>query len=179
MAPNRIIHAVSRRAALCPLRPWSLYLSGDSISGTRPNLAGHQPRVRCDRTSGRPDAAPCVTESVATAELCNFIKCRIPFLTGGLFEPLGDYNRRKVNINLPDTLFTIPTTWTKARGNHQIFGGTWPGSAWGSHRSTRAGCGKTFLRSASDLAPADNKEVRCNQPAAKMAEFGSSRSLLG
>jgi hypothetical protein len=37
---------------------------------------------------------------------CDSFKCRIPFLNGGLFEPPEDYNWRKVNINLPDRLFT-------------------------------------------------------------------------
>ena len=37
---------------------------------------------------------------------CGYFKCRIPFLNGGLFEPLGNYDWRRVNINLPDTLFT-------------------------------------------------------------------------
>ena len=37
---------------------------------------------------------------------CNFFKCRIPFLNGGLFEPLGDYNWRKIDIPLPNRLFT-------------------------------------------------------------------------
>jgi len=33
-------------------------------------------------------------------------KCRIPFLNGGLFEPLGDYDWRKTDIVLPNKLFT-------------------------------------------------------------------------
>ena len=37
---------------------------------------------------------------------CTHFKCRIPFLDGGLFEPLGNYDWRRVNINLPDKLFT-------------------------------------------------------------------------
>lgn len=37
---------------------------------------------------------------------CDRFKCRIPFLNGGLFEPLGNYNWRKINIDLPDKLFT-------------------------------------------------------------------------
>jgi type I restriction-modification system DNA methylase subunit len=36
---------------------------------------------------------------------CNRFKCRIPFLNGGLFEPLGDYDWRKTDINLPNRLF--------------------------------------------------------------------------
>lgn len=36
----------------------------------------------------------------------NRFKCRIPFLNGGLFEPLGDYNWRKTDIILPNNLFT-------------------------------------------------------------------------
>jgi len=38
--------------------------------------------------------------------LCNHFKCRVPFLNGGLFEPLGDYNWRKIDIILPNKLFT-------------------------------------------------------------------------
>ena len=37
---------------------------------------------------------------------CNRFKCRIPFLNGGLFEPLGDYDWRKTDITLPNKLFT-------------------------------------------------------------------------
>jgi type I restriction-modification system DNA methylase subunit len=37
---------------------------------------------------------------------CEGFKCRIPFLNGGLFEPLGDYNWRKTDIALPNKLFT-------------------------------------------------------------------------
>jgi hypothetical protein len=37
---------------------------------------------------------------------CGRFKCRIPFLNGGLFEPLGNYDWRGVNINVPDKLFT-------------------------------------------------------------------------
>ncbi len=37
---------------------------------------------------------------------CNRFKSRIPFLNGGLFEPLGDYNWKKTDIILPNTLFT-------------------------------------------------------------------------
>lgn len=33
-------------------------------------------------------------------------KCRIPFLNGGLFEPLGHYDWRKTDIILPNKLFT-------------------------------------------------------------------------
>lgn len=36
----------------------------------------------------------------------NRFKCRIPFLNGGLFEPLGDYNWEKTDIILPNKLFT-------------------------------------------------------------------------
>lgn len=36
---------------------------------------------------------------------CNRFKCRIPFLNGGLFEPLGDYNWRKTDITLANKLF--------------------------------------------------------------------------
>ncbi|MBE0541665.1 MAG: Eco57I restriction-modification methylase domain-containing protein [Verrucomicrobia bacterium] len=37
---------------------------------------------------------------------CNRFKCRIPFLNGGLFEPMGDYDWRKTDITLPNKLFT-------------------------------------------------------------------------
>jgi type I restriction-modification system DNA methylase subunit len=37
---------------------------------------------------------------------CNHFKCRIPFLNGGLFEPLADYDWRKTDIILPNKLFT-------------------------------------------------------------------------
>src|SRR5262249_15851712 len=37
---------------------------------------------------------------------CNRFKCRIPFLNGGLFEPLGDYDWRHTDIILPNKLFT-------------------------------------------------------------------------
>lgn len=33
-------------------------------------------------------------------------QCRIPFLNGGLFEPLGDYDWRTTDVLLPDRLFT-------------------------------------------------------------------------
>jgi type I restriction-modification system DNA methylase subunit len=37
---------------------------------------------------------------------CSQFKCRIPFLNGGLFEPISDYEWREVDIRLPDRLFT-------------------------------------------------------------------------
>ncbi len=37
---------------------------------------------------------------------CKTFKCRIPFLNGGLFEPLGDYDWFKIDIPLPNKLFT-------------------------------------------------------------------------
>jgi len=37
---------------------------------------------------------------------CKHFKCRIPFLNGGLFEPLADYDWRKTDIILPNNLFT-------------------------------------------------------------------------
>lgn len=37
---------------------------------------------------------------------CDLFKCRIPFLNGGLFEPLGDYDWRSIDIPLPNDLFT-------------------------------------------------------------------------
>jgi len=37
---------------------------------------------------------------------CDRFKCRMPFLNGGLFEPLNDYNWRKSDIALPNKLLT-------------------------------------------------------------------------
>jgi len=37
---------------------------------------------------------------------CNRFKLRIPFLNGGLFESLADYDWRKTDIVLPNKLFT-------------------------------------------------------------------------
>ena len=37
---------------------------------------------------------------------CDHFKCRIPFLNGGLFEPLCDYDWSKTDIVLPNRLFT-------------------------------------------------------------------------
>jgi hypothetical protein len=37
---------------------------------------------------------------------CSRFKCRIPFLNGGLFEPLADYNWKKTDVLLPNRLFT-------------------------------------------------------------------------
>jgi hypothetical protein len=37
---------------------------------------------------------------------CKRFGCRIPFLNGGLFEPIADYDWRKTDIVLPDRLFT-------------------------------------------------------------------------
>ncbi|MBX3458569.1 MAG: Eco57I restriction-modification methylase domain-containing protein [Planctomycetes bacterium] len=36
---------------------------------------------------------------------CDIFKCRIPFLNGGLFEALGGYDWRNVDIELPNKLF--------------------------------------------------------------------------
>ena len=36
---------------------------------------------------------------------CNRFKCRIPFLNGGLFEPLSDYNWKSIDLTLPNNLF--------------------------------------------------------------------------
>jgi len=40
------------------------------------------------------------------AAWCDRFQCRIPFLNGGLFEPLGDYDWRKIDVPLPNSLFT-------------------------------------------------------------------------
>ena len=37
---------------------------------------------------------------------CNRFKCRIPFLNGGLFEPIAGYDWQKTDIVLPNDLFT-------------------------------------------------------------------------
>ena len=37
---------------------------------------------------------------------CRNFQCRIPFLNGGLFEPLGDYDWRQTDITLPNRCFT-------------------------------------------------------------------------
>jgi len=37
---------------------------------------------------------------------CKTFKCRVPFLNGGLFEPIGDYDWRKTDITLPNMFFT-------------------------------------------------------------------------
>jgi len=42
---------------------------------------------------------------------CGRFECRIPFLNGGLFEPLGNYDWRKADIILPDKLFTNKETF--------------------------------------------------------------------
>jgi len=44
---------------------------------------------------------------------CNFFNCRIPFLNGGLFEPLHDYDWQKTDIIIPNSLFSNTET-TKA-----------------------------------------------------------------
>ncbi|MGH9200461.1 MAG: Eco57I restriction-modification methylase domain-containing protein, partial [Vicinamibacterales bacterium] len=40
---------------------------------------------------------------------CKTFACRIPFLNGGLFEPLGGYDWEKTEITLPNALFTNKT----------------------------------------------------------------------
>ncbi len=42
---------------------------------------------------------------------CKIFNCRIPFLNGGLFEPLRDYDWEKIDIPIPNSLFsnTKPT----------------------------------------------------------------------
>lgn len=37
---------------------------------------------------------------------CRHFKCRVPFLNGGLFEAIGNYDWRKIDILLPNRLFT-------------------------------------------------------------------------
>jgi len=36
----------------------------------------------------------------------SYFQCKIPFLNGGLFDPINDYNWSKIDILLPDTLFS-------------------------------------------------------------------------
>ena len=36
----------------------------------------------------------------------SYFKCKIPFLNGGLFDPINDYNWAKTDVLLPDTLFS-------------------------------------------------------------------------
>ncbi len=36
----------------------------------------------------------------------NYFQCKIPFLNGGLFEPLANYNWQKVQINIPNSFFS-------------------------------------------------------------------------
>jgi len=36
----------------------------------------------------------------------SYFKCKIPFLNGGLFEPINDYNWKDTHIELPDKLFS-------------------------------------------------------------------------
>jgi hypothetical protein len=43
--------------------------------------------------------------------ICKIFNCRIPFLNGGLFEPLRDYDWQKTDIIIPNSLFSnIKTT---------------------------------------------------------------------
>jgi len=37
---------------------------------------------------------------------CSIFKCRIPFLNGGLFEPIAGYNWKKTDITIPNSLFS-------------------------------------------------------------------------
>ena len=43
------------------------------------------------------------------AAWCKIFACRIPFLNGGLFEPLAGYEWKKTDISLPNALFTNTT----------------------------------------------------------------------
>ena len=42
--------------------------------------------------------------------LCKIFNCRIPFLNGGLFEPLCDYDWQKTDIIIPNSLFSNTKT---------------------------------------------------------------------
>ncbi len=41
---------------------------------------------------------------------CKIFNCRIPFLNGGLFEPLRDYDWEKIDIPIPNSLFSNTKT---------------------------------------------------------------------
>ncbi|MBB1125422.1 Eco57I restriction-modification methylase domain-containing protein [Thiospirillum jenense] len=53
---------------------------------------------------------PLLYDTLATdrghAVWCAQFNCRLPFLNGGLFEPLGNYHWREVDVLLPNELFT-------------------------------------------------------------------------
>ncbi|MBB1125574.1 Eco57I restriction-modification methylase domain-containing protein [Thiospirillum jenense] len=53
---------------------------------------------------------PLLYDTLATdrghAAWCAQFNCRLPFLNGGLFEPLGNYHWREVDVLLPNELFT-------------------------------------------------------------------------
>ena len=49
--------------------------------------------------------------------ICEIFKCRIPFLNGGLFEPLAGYDWQKTEIIIPNSLFSnTKTTSTGDKG---------------------------------------------------------------
>ena len=48
--------------------------------------------------------------TAATKRWCKSFKCRIPFLNGGLFEPLRDYDWQKTDIIIPNSLFSNTKT---------------------------------------------------------------------
>src|SRR5207253_10863526 len=41
---------------------------------------------------------------------CKILNCRIPFLNGGLFEPVRDYDWRNTDITIPNSLFSNTKT---------------------------------------------------------------------
>jgi len=52
---------------------------------------------------------PLFYDALATKRQNDFygpFNCRIPFLNGGLFDPIGDYDWRNVAVHLPDELFS-------------------------------------------------------------------------
>ena len=51
--------------------------------------------------------------SYRTDDYYHNFKCRIPFLNGGLFDPIGDYNWTNPDIPLPDELFSNKNTTTE------------------------------------------------------------------
>jgi len=55
---------------------------------------------------------------------CEQFNCRIPFLNGGLFEPLNNYDWRKTEILLPDRLFTNTEPVEPRRPTEEAITGT-------------------------------------------------------
>lgn len=58
------------------------------------------------------------------AAFCGQFNCRIPFLNGGLFEPLNNYDWRKTEILLPNRLFTNTEPVDPRRSTEEAITGT-------------------------------------------------------